>query len=283
MSKDLEVAFDVSSVLGEGPCWSEFGFSWVDILGKKIWQERDGKLNSISMEMMPSSLAYDEQGDLVFTLNDGYYRFEKGELKALKTIDSLSADLRFNDGKVDAQGRYWAGTMDMKEQSPLGSLYVLDKTECFKVLDDITTSNGLCWGDDVFYYVDSPTKQIKKYFYDSDSLSIIGGEVLFEVAEDEVFPDGMCIDSEGHLWLALWNGYKVLRINSSTGVVMDEIDVPCKKVTSCCFGGVDHKELYITSASHEMNEDDWLHYPDSGKVFKCRPGVEAPLLNYFKH
>jgi sugar lactone lactonase YvrE len=283
MSKNLVVAFDVCNVLGEGPCWSEFGFSWVDILGKKIWREKAGELNSIDMELMPSSLAYDEKGELIFTLNDGFYSFEGVDFKPVCLLDEQDEGLRFNDGKVDAQGRYWAGTMDMSELNTIGSLYVLDQGAMIKVLDGVTTSNGLCWGDSVFYYVDSPTKKVKKYSYDSETLSLNEVEVLFEVEGEDVYPDGMCIDAEGHLWLALWNGFKVLRINSETGVVMEELDIPCKKVTSCCFGGTSGEELYITTASYEMAEKDWLKYPDSGKVFKCRPGVSGPHLNHYKN
>lgn len=283
MSKSVELAFDEVSVLGEGPCWSKFGFAWVDILGKKIWQEEDGEVKSYEMEMMPSSLAYDESGNLVFTLNDGFYRFEKGVLKSIKKLENSQEGLRFNDGKVDDLGRYWAGTMDMKEVNPEGSLYIMERGVLFKVLDGVTTSNGLCWDENTFYYVDSPTKQIKKYYYDADAMTLVGGDVLFEVKERDVYPDGMCIDEEGHLWLALWNGYKVLRIHSQTGEVIDEIVLPCKKVTSCCFGGKSKDELYITTASYEMNEDDWKNYPDSGKVFKCKPRVKGPHLNLYKN
>jgi sugar lactone lactonase YvrE len=139
----------------------------------------------------------------------------------------------------------------------------------------------LCWDGSVFYYVDSPTKQIKKYSYNEEDLTITGADVVYTVVDDDVYPDGMCIDDEGKLWLALWNGYKVLRIDPVSGEVLQIVDVPCKKVISCCFGGVDRDMLFITTASLDMSEIDSLKYPDSGKIFFCRPGVKGPLLKQF--
>ncbi|WDE95887.1 SMP-30/gluconolactonase/LRE family protein [Lentisphaera profundi] len=282
MSKQLTIVSDVVNILGEGPCWSKYGFAWVDILGKKICHVQEGQLDEFHLEQMPSSLAFDEDGGLVFTLNDGFYKFEGRDPKPLCLLDRPHEDMRFNDGKIDGQGRYWSGTMDMKEENPLGSLYVMDDSSLIKVLDDITVSNGLCWDGSTFYYVDSPTKQVKKFYYDSDALALIEEDVLFAVTEEDVFPDGMCIDDEGHLWLALWNGFKVLRIHSVSGEILEQIDLPCKKVTSCCFGGNNRDELYITTASYEMSPKDWEKYPDSGKIFMCRPGVTGPLLNLFQ-
>ena len=280
----LEIFSDIKNVLGEGPCWSEYGFAWVDILGRKLWlQDDNGAREVFSSETeMPSSVAFDDKGDLIFTLNDGFYRVVDGELKLVRVLEGAGQGIRFNDGKIDSQGRYWAGTMDMAEVEPKGSLYVLEGDDLIRVLDGITTSNGLCWDGNIVYYIDSPTKQIKKYYYDADALTLIGGDVVYTVEETDVYPDGMCIDDEGKIWLALWNGFKVLRIDPDSGGVLQDIDVPCKKVTSCCFGGAKRDELYITTASKDMNESDWIKHPNSGKIFRCKPGVTGPLLNKFR-
>ncbi len=272
------------NLLGEGPFWHDKQLYWVDILGGKILRKRGDSPSVMFFQIQddyPSSVCVSNDKKIYLTLRKGFYRLDK----RLEEVALINEDesIRFNDGKVDGLGRYWAGTMDNEEKEVKGALYILDKEQkAHCVLEGVGTSNGLCWGEGVFYYVDSPTKTIKKYYYDQDAMTLIGGDVLYEVEQDDVYPDGMCIDEEGHLWLALWNGFKVLRINSESGEVMQEIEIPCKKVTSCCFGGAERDQLFITTASKDMNEKDWKEYPDSGKVFVAEPGTKGPLLDLYK-
>jgi sugar lactone lactonase YvrE len=275
---DLEVVSTISSTLGEGPLFHEGHFYWVDIIGGKLNKLTPGVSEECLYhgDIAPTSVVPGKDGALYLTLNDGFYKLtEKGpeRMGDLKIDDPY---LRFNDGKCDPSGNYWAGTMDMKEESAKGSLYILKPDgELSTIIDGVTVSNGLCWNDDmtIFYYVDSATKKIMAYDLDPLTLVLGSNRTVFEVKEADVFPDGMSMDLDGNLWLALWNGYAVLCIDPNSGEVLQKIEVPCKKVTSCCFGGDVFQELYITTASKDMTDEDWQQYPDSGKVFKATPGI----------
>ena len=274
----MEVINEIKAKLGEGPHWCDGALYWVDILAKKIysWDESVGVKTLYSGEKTPSAIVCHGVNDFLVTFEDGFYSLIDGVLSKLIGPQDVVEGLRFNDGKCDDAGRFWAGTMDMAEQEAKGALYVLrENKQLKKILEGVTVSNGLCWdaGMESFYFVDSPTKRIMEYKLDSEKLELSEPRLVYEVTEEDVYPDGMSIDLEGNLWLALWNGFGVVCIDPNTGEVIQKIDVPCKKVTSCCWGGPVFTELYITTASKDMSEADWREYPDSGKVFKCEPGV----------
>jgi sugar lactone lactonase YvrE len=209
-------------------------------------------------------------------LEDGVHRFDGTKCELMGGFRHADSAVRFNDGKCDARGRFWLGSMDkVNEEMPLGSLYVVNPDfSVAQVHSGITVSNGLCWNadEDCFYFVDSPTRNVFAFDYDPETLQLSNRRVVFTVPEP-AYPDGMTIDDEGMLWLALWDGYAVLRIDPASGEVLETLSVPCRKVTSVCFGGEDRGDLYITTASLGMNDSDWQEYPDSGCCFKYRPGV----------
>ena len=274
----MQVINELKAQLGEGPHWCDGTLYWVDILDKKVysWNESAGVTTIYSGEKMPSAVVCHGADDFLITFEDGFYSLIDGELSKLAGPEEPMDGLRFNDGKCDDAGRFWAGTMDMSEQNAKGALYVLQENkELKRVLDGVTVSNGLCWdaGMETFYYVDSATKRVMEYKLDAETLEISEPRMVYTVEEEDVYPDGMSIDLEGNLWLALWNGFGLLCIEPESGKVIKRIEVPCKKVTSCCFGGPVFTDLYITTASKDMSEADWQKYPDSGKVFKCEPGV----------
>jgi len=275
---DLQPISQISSDLGEGPLYHHGYFYWVDIIGKKINKlSPDGQVTCIyEGDKAPTSIVPGSKGELFITLEDGFYKLtENGpeNVGSFKINDSL---VRFNDGKCDPNGNYWAGTMDRAELKFKGSMYVLQPDKSIvNILAGVCVSNGLCWKDDMstFYYIDSPSKKIKAYDFDSENMVLSNKRSIYQLNEANVFPDGMTIDMEGNLWLALWNGYSVICVNPETNSVVQTIDVPCAKVTSCCFGGEVFDELYITTSSKDMTAEDWKKYPDSGKVFKAKPGV----------
>ena len=271
---NLEVITKTSSELGEGPLYHEGAFYWVDIIGGKLHCLKNGEETVLyEGNPAPTSVVAGTDGALYLTLEDAFYRLDDNLEKISESLaDAIS--FRFNDGKVDPMGNYWAGTMDkVDEVLKEGSLYALKTDGSVKeMLSGVTVSNGLCWNleKSVFYYVDSPTKEIRAYDFNPDTLELGDHRTVYKVDSEDVFPDGMCIDIDGNLWLALWNGYAVLNIDADTGELIGKIDIPCKKVTSSCFGGEVFDELYITTASKGMSEEDWIKYPDSGKVFKLK-------------
>ncbi|MEX2396965.1 MAG: SMP-30/gluconolactonase/LRE family protein, partial [Balneolales bacterium] len=180
---------------------------------------------------------------------------------------------RFNDGKCDPRGRFWAGTMSYEVEEGAGSLYCLNPDLLVdKKITEVTISNGLAWNkqQDTFYYIDTPTRKLCSYDYEDFSGMISNRRVVREFKEDEGYPDGMTIDTEGHLWVALYGGGKVLRIDPANGNIVFEIHLPVPQVTSCTFGGAHFDELYITTCRENMSAEAIREAPLSGSLFKAK-------------
>ena len=192
---------------------------------------------------------------------------------------------RFNDGKCDPAGRFWVGSMHMQQKTGEASLYTFDahgNTEIKK--DSVTISNGIVWTADkkTMYYIDTPTAQIKAFDYDNSTGAISNERIAVTVSENLGFPDGMTIDSEDMVWVGMWNGNAVIRLNPKTGEVLQKIEVPAHNVTSCAFGGENLDTLYITSATVDMTDEEKKEFPLAGSVFKVKPGVTGVKASFFK-
>jgi sugar lactone lactonase YvrE len=206
-----------------------------------------------------------------------------GRVENLPPIDSSPAT-RFNDGKCDPQGRFWAGTMDLGEKDPIGALYRIDPDGSSHVMvEGVAISNGLAWSTDsrTLYYIDSPTRIVRAFDFDPDSGAVSNPRVAIRFSPEDGFPDGMTTDSEGMLWVAEWGGACMGRWNPLTGERLARIDVPAPHTTSCCFGGPDLSDLYITSARVDLDEATLEQYPLSGSLFRCRPGISGAPSSSF--
>ena len=281
MSHHPELVIDARAVLGEGPLWHtrQQRLIWVDIEGHDlhIWDpvtRADERLH-IGEHV---GCAVSAGGDLlVLGLRSGFAVLDlaTGRRAHIEDPEHHLPDNRFNDGKCDPAGRLWAGTMALDERESAGALYCLhgDLTVHLMV-PRVTISNGLAWSLDhrTMYYVDSPTRRIVSYQYDLTTGAIDRERVVFDVPEGAGFPDGMTIDAEGQLWLALWDGRRVLRVDPQAGRATDQIDMPVSRPTSCAFGGPDLDELFITTASN-LPPDRRAKEPQAGGVFRVRPGV----------
>jgi sugar lactone lactonase YvrE len=279
MKMPLEIFTDHISKLGEGPLYHEGRFYWVDLLSGKIHMKSSEGTRVLydNIENVATSIVPGHDGEFYVTLEDGFYKLaEDGSVTPVGHFSMRDKQLRFNDGKCDANGNYWAGTMDRMEETPKGALFVLTaENSVIQLLSGVKVSNGLCWSADqeTFYYIDSTKKKIRAFDLNPETFELSNRRSVFQVEQTNVYPDGMCIDLDGNIWLALWNGFAVVCIDPISGEVINTIDVPCAKVTSCCFGGEAYDELYITTSSKGMSEKDWAKYPDSGKVFRTKPGV----------
>ena len=182
---------------------------------------------------------------------------------------------RFNDGKCDPQGRFWVGTIG--RDVPTASLYRIDADfRVTEMLAGIRVSNGLCWdeGRARFYYIDSPTGAIDVFDWAPDSGTIDGRRTLARLPDGETgVPDGMTIDTEGRLWVAVFGGYGVHCVDPDTGKSLEKISVPVAKTTACWFGGEKFDQLYITTASIREDAASLAAYPLAGSLFVCRPGA----------
>ena len=146
-----------------------------------------------------------------------------------------------------------------------------------KKLSDISVSNGIVWSADGkrMYYIDSPTQQVQCFLFDEKTGNIEFEKIAITIDKASGSPDGMCMDEEGMLWIAQWDGFGVYRWNPLTGEMLDKIDVPVPQVSSCAFGGDNMDQLFITTARENMSKDDVKKYPLSGNVFIAEPGVKG--------
>jgi len=278
---DIQCVWEEPAILGEGPLWvaRENAVYWVDIVSKKVYRYgvADDTRRAWMYEAGVTSLAERRQGGLVGTVRDGFafIDLESGIFKPIVMPEADMPENRFNDGKVDENGRYWAGTMDDGENLETGSLYRLDGDHTLHKLDEnYTITNGPAFSVDgkTLYHTDTAKRTIFAFDFSADG-AISNKRVFAElVAKEEGYPDGMTVDSEDCIWLAHFAGSRVTRY-SPEGKVMEVIPMPVPNITSCTFAGPDLDTMYITTARHLLNEEGLRKYPLSGSLFSCKPGV----------
>ena len=182
---------------------------------------------------------------------------------------------RMNDGACDAAGRFWAGTMCMQERPGLGSLYRLDPDgSSHRILTGVGISNGIDWSLDgaTMYYVDSLTQRIDRFDFDPATGSVCNRRAFVTIDPAEGCPDGLTVDAEGGIWLALWGGSAIHRYRPD-GTLERVLRVPVTHPTTCAFGGPDLGDLYITSATIRLSGEEKRRQPMAGGVMRHRPGV----------
>jgi sugar lactone lactonase YvrE len=289
-----EVASNVKAILGEGPSWDAKHeiLYWIDIRGGAIFSHKLGNPNDqvVAKAERVSSVVPRAKGGLALTLPHGFFTLAPNSTKFEPLSEPIEADKltnRFNDGKCDPAGRYWAGTMDDSERTASGSLYCIDQDRKLrKLVTQVRVSNGLGWSPDnrKMYYIDSPTKKVSSFDY-----SLTTGEVSnrstivdFAVSNQPGVPDGMTVDAEGMLWIAHWGGSRVTRWNPESGKLLDTMPVPAGETTSLCFAGKNLDELYITSARDGLDDKALATQPLAGSLFVVKPGVRGLPTNSYE-
>ena len=284
-----ELVLDTRCGLGEGPVWDEREgwLYWVDIMAGRIHRWRPGTAAQEAMETQEpvGAAALREGGGLVCALQSGFAvaaRFGSA-LEPLACYEGASPELRMNDGKCDTAGRFWAGTMAFDFRPGAGALYRLDPGGAVtRVLDGVTISNGMDWSADGtrMYYIDSPRRTVDVFDFDAAPGAIANRRTVIEIPEEAGVPDGMTLDAEGRIWVALWGGGAV-RCYSPEGKLEEVIEVAAPQTTSCCFGGADFDVLFITSARDGLSEEQLAGAPHSGGVFAVRPGARGRAMGRF--
>lgn len=220
MLGELELVIDAKATLGEGPCWDykKQLLYWVDILEQKVhsYNPITNENKTIFLEQMVGSVVPSESGNVVLALENGFHWLnpDMEELQAIYDPESHLQDKRFNDGKCDPAGRFWAGTTDSVGISGEGALYCLDTDLTVKKkLEQVSTSNGLAWSPNhtYMYFIDTPTRKVVRFDYDIHTGHIENPQDVVLIPKEEGFPDGMTIDEEGMLWIAHWGGSQVSR------------------------------------------------------------------------
>lgn len=280
----------LTSILGEGAFWHPVrkSFFWVDIEGKTLYEHTaQGKLSSWGSPYRISMIAQAMHEDqLVLAMQGRVMKFDlkSGALSLLVKLEADKPDNRTNDGGVDEMGRLWVGTMSLHFHEGNGSLYCIDQSlSVSKKIQGLTVPNGLAWSVDGrrMYQVDSSSRKVACYAFAPATGSISFKKNIFQVPRNMGSPDGMCIDEEGMLWIAHWNGFSVCRWNPDTGAVLDKIEVPVPQVSSCAFGGENMDQLLITTGRQDMSAADAEKYPDSGSVYLATPGVRGVRKHIF--
>src|ERR1700722_9494039 len=280
----------VCNVIGEGPRWNaaEQRLYWVDFIEKQnihSWHPATQELRTYPTEAPVSALAFRRSGDLIVATGGQIATFSVAT-KKLSSFTSLDdrPGMRLNDGAVDADGRFWVGSMHSEKQDePHGSLYRFDANGSVHEMDSgFTVSNGLGWSPDrrTFYFIDTFRRVIYAYDFSAAAGAISNRRVFARTVESDGYPDGLAVDAKGHVLVAFWGGWKVVRYDPD-GKSEREIRFPVANPTACAFGGRDLDELYVTTARLALKPDELAKQPMAGDLFRVRlniQGQEEPLF-----
>ncbi|WP_405886621.1 SMP-30/gluconolactonase/LRE family protein [Streptomyces longwoodensis] len=251
-----EVAVRASATLGEGPTWDPAAgrLLWLDILGSRVhtFDPATGRRGVRVTDQHVGAVKPRAGGGLVLNFRDGVGLIDPdGTFRWL--YHEPVPGRRANDAAVAPDGSLWAGTMRYDEAPGGGSLSRFTGDGSVRtVLDDVAVSNGTGWSPDgrLMYYIDSPTRRVDVFTYDADAEGggrVSGRRPLAEIEEGAGFPDGLTVDAEGCVWVALWDGGAVRRYTPA-GELDQVIELPTPRVTACAFGGPDLTDLYVTTA-----------------------------------
>jgi sugar lactone lactonase YvrE len=270
-----EPLIKTSCHIGEAPAWdaSTQTLYWVDATGNKLYRFAT-QTQELDQWIMPKNVAgvfpTKDPDQLLVLLQDGLTRF---------TLSSMDLDYLcqpelpngsvFNDAKRGPLGRIWAMTKASDHQNRIAGLYCfINEKECQQLDDGFVIGNGIGFSPDgkTFYCSDSIAGEIYRYPLDLENLTLGEHEIFAKIEPTEGLPDGLCIDHDGNLWTALWDGWQ-LNCYQSDGTLLKHVKMPVQKPTSCCLGGKDMKTLFVTSASYELTEEELATQPDAGCVF----------------
>lgn len=264
----LELLCDIKNTLGEGPYYNyrNGNISWIDIVGKKLFiLDKNKELKEVLFkEKIGAAIPIKDSNSFLVFGETKVFLYQNDEIKEYKDISSIvSKGMRCNDAKADRKGRIWFSTMvDDGISKPHGGLYTIidDKIIC---IQETKLGNGLAWNKDntKFYFNDSIEHKVFIYDYDINTGLISNRKVLAEI---DGIPDGMTIDDNDNLFIAIWGGNRIEVRDNISGKILDIINIPTKLVTSCTFSGENYDELIITTAS--LSELDEY----AGKVFKLK-------------
>jgi sugar lactone lactonase YvrE len=264
---------------GEGPVWwaGWGGLRWVDMLAGDVLALEPAGVRRIHVGSVAAAIRPRRAGGMVVAVARGFAL--TGPDDEVRTLPEIWSDpsVRMNDGGCDPDGRFYCGTMAYDAAPGRGALYRLDLDgEASLVFDGVTISNGLAWSPDggTAYYIDTPTQGVDAFDYDTER-GLYGRRRLLSIPEELGAPDGMTVDAEGALWVAMHGGGAVLRFRPD-GTADGRVEVPVRDVTACAFGGPELDRLFITTSRLGGDES-----PLAGALFRADVGVTGrPALPY---
>jgi sugar lactone lactonase YvrE len=279
-----ELVLDARAALGEGPVWDSRTdeLLWVDIMAGLVhrFDPATGTDTTLDVGQPVGAVVPRAAGGYALAVRDGFALADENGVRLVAAVDQDRPKMRMNDGACDSSGRFWAGSMDVDEVGGAGSLYRIDAGGHVKtMLAEVTISNGIGWSPDdtVMYYVDTPTLGVDAFDYDATSCAISNRRRMVTIEEGAGSPDGLVVDAEGCVWVALWDGWAVRRY-SPERTLLGVVEVPAARVTKPAFGGPALEELYITTAAPDAPDSK---QPQAGGIFHVRPGVRGLPVNVY--
>jgi sugar lactone lactonase YvrE len=274
--------WEIATQLGEGPVWlaGEGVLRFVDIKSGNLhgYNPATGEHETLIVGGKPSFIAPTDKGGLLVGSGNAVRKLEGDKLGPAVTTVTMPAHNRTNDATVDGQGRLWFGTMDDAEQQATGALYCLDRSTLHRVGGDAVVTNGPAISRDgkTLYHVDSGARTIWRFSI-GDGPILKEGTVFVQLGDDEGYPDGVVLDSEDCLWVALWDGWGVRRYAPGGGLLL-HVAFPCARVTKLAFGGPDLRTAYVTSARTGLSEAQLAAQPLAGSLFAFAAPVAGVAL-----
>lgn len=294
--RDFNVVHDAAMQVGECPLWSgtEQAIYWVDIGAFKVHRlhPASGAHRAFDVQSDPSALAQHAGGGLVVATRAGFVHLDTGSgaITPIAPAPYDTATTRFNDGRVDAAGRFWVGTIFEPRDRQAAEMYCLEKgTVTLKWSGGMMNSNGLGFAPDNrgMYHADTAAHRVSRYAFDLTAGVASAPETFQQFDTDKGAPgyggrpDGAAVDSEGAYWVAMFEGGRLLRFAPS-GEQLDEIKLPLRCPTMLAFGGDDLRTMYITSASHGRSGAELAQYPLSGKLLSLRVDVAGRAEPFYQ-
>lgn len=289
--REAEHVLASQNTLGEGACWNpdEQRIYWVDIYENRFHrlEPATGKFETFDVGTQVGVLRFRTSGGLIMGTKKGLgFWDEQNGFQLIVNPEPDKPFNRFNDGAIDARGRFWANTMcDPPEKSPKpeGSLYRLDPDLSLHIMEtDLLLPNGIGWSPDykTMYMANSPLHVIFAYDFDLESGTISNRRDFIHIPENEGVPDGLTIDSDGHLWSARWSQGKISHFDPR-GTLVEEIHVASPNTSCTSFGGPDLNELYITSARKELTDEQKAQFPQAGDLFRFKTNSKGQPFHKF--
>ena len=291
-TQEIRTLIDTPMQLGESPVWhpEESALYWIDIAGKAVhcFSLANSQHRSWALPSEPGCLARSTAGKMVVAMRNGVALLDTatGSLTSIAEAPYDPSLMRFNDGRCDAAGRLWVGTLYEPRDKAGASLFCVERGVIRNAGNPVTVSNGVAFSLDerTLYHADTTAHRITAYDFDPTRGLIGPGKVFKQFSTDKTNnyggrPDGAAVDSEGAYWCAMYEGGRLLRL-SPTGEILREIALPARCPTMVAFGGADLKTLFITTARHNRSAEELQKLPLSGCVLTMQvdiPGRVEPV------
>ena len=276
----VEIALAANADLAEGPVWDseDSVLWWVDIFRGEVhrFDPASGRDELFQLDGPVGSLALRRSGGLVLALRDGFYGYRPGgEVVPLAKPELERRHNRFNDGRTDRQGRFWAGSLHLKETEPTGALYRLDADGgCSRMADGVYASNGTAFSPDgrTGYHADSQQGLVWRFDCDPETGALSNRRVFIEIARKHGAPDGAIVDRDGCYWLTHAGGWRIVRYDPQ-GRIDRVVQLPVEIPTSAAFGDRDGRTLFITTARYSLSPEALSIQPLAGCILAINAGV----------